>query len=107
MIENRSADKNPFTAKSGTIFAPRRINSALITNENNPNVRIVIGSVSNVTIGLINSEIIPRITAKTTAPVNVASTPGNMYTPISIAITLIINCKIFIVLVKFHQSRNV
>jgi len=59
IIDASNADENdsiniPLT-KSDTIYN----NNALITNVNSPNVRRLIGNVMNISIGLINTFIIP------------------------------------------------
>lgn len=75
-IPNQKAGQNPETEKLGTTSEAKRINSALITRENIPRVRIVTGRAINLTIGLINIFIIPSTTAKIIAPHSVTSTPG-------------------------------
>ena len=77
IIEKNNAVQNPETENPSTILAASNINSALITKENNPKVIIVIGKVRIKIIGLIKTFIIPRTTARITAPKRVTVTPGS------------------------------
>lgn len=51
---NISAVKKPLTANPVTSLPANKIIQALITNKNNPNVKIVTGSVNNINNGRIN-----------------------------------------------------
>lgn len=57
---------NPFTSKPGTILLIIIKSMALITKVNNPNVKILIGNVNNISIGLIIKVNIPHTTETTT-----------------------------------------
>lgn len=63
------AHQNPFTSKPGTILAVRRIKRAFITNVKIPRVRMFIGSVKRIRIGLRTAFIIPKTKAATRAVV--------------------------------------
>lgn len=70
---NMRAHQNPSTLKPGTKFAARRITTALITNVNNPKVKIVIGSVRIRRMGFMNALITPKTTAATRAAVKLTT----------------------------------
>ncbi len=70
---NIRAHQNPSTVNPVTIFAARRIITALITNVNNPKVKIVIGRVRRRRTGFMNALIIPKTTATTRAAVKLAT----------------------------------
>ena len=53
-ILNRSAHQNPSTLNPGTNLLPSRMINAFITNKKRPSVRIVMGSVSKISIGFSN-----------------------------------------------------
>lgn len=77
-ILNMRAHQNPSTLNPGTKLAAIRITAALITNVNNPKVRIVIGRVRIIRMGFMNALIIPKTTAATSAATKpVTCTPGN------------------------------
>lgn len=90
IIAKKNADQYPETMNPGTICAASQIKNPLITNENNPIVRIVIGNVKIKIIGLINTLMTASTTARTKAPIRVTSTPGNKYAVIPIAAAEII-----------------
>ncbi len=76
---NIRAHQNESTLNPGTKFAARIITNALITNVNNPKVRIVIGSVRIRRTGFMNALIIPKTTAATKAATKlVTCTPGKI-----------------------------
>jgi len=60
---NINAAKNPSTANPKTNLSTKRIINALITRENNPRVRRVIGKVNKTKTGLIKVLINPKTTA--------------------------------------------
>lgn len=68
-IAKSNADKNPFTWNSGTKLDTKRIITALITNVNNPKVRILTGRVSRRSRGRITALRIPSTRAATNAVV--------------------------------------
>lgn len=77
IIANQNAGQKPATEKPGTTDDASIINSALITRENIPSVRMFIGRVNKKIIGFINTFIRARTTAKTSAPIGVTITPGS------------------------------
>ena len=79
-ILNRSAYQNPFTSKPLTKASQIKIIRALITNKNNPNVKMVTGNVKMMSKGFTNK--LSRIsTAATTIAVIKLSTniPGSIF----------------------------
>lgn len=63
IIENNSAHQKPSTLNPGTSWEVIKIKIALMTKENNPNVRILIGSVSKTNKGFIKAFNMPSINA--------------------------------------------
>jgi hypothetical protein len=84
-IENQKAVQKPATLKPGTIFEARMMNRAFITSEKIPRVRMVTGRAISLTTGLIKIFIIPKTTARTTAPKSVTVAPGTRYVAIIMA----------------------
>lgn len=64
---NSTAFQNPFTTNPGTIASANRMMIALMTIENNPNVKILMGSVRRLSIGLKNALRTPKTSATTMA----------------------------------------
>lgn len=62
-ILNIKAVKKESTLKPPTIFAHNKIKIALITNKNNPKVKMVTGSVKRTSIGLTNTFSSPKTMA--------------------------------------------
>jgi hypothetical protein len=76
ILKNKAVQKESI-AKPRTMFAHNSIIIALITNKNNPKVRIVTGKVKIIIMGLINILSNPRTIATINAVVNPATrTPG-------------------------------
>lgn len=74
------AHQNQLTLNQGTISETRRINIAFMTKVNNHIVRMFIGSVSNIKIGLMNALIIHKTIATIIAVQNhEITTQGRMY----------------------------
>ena len=71
-LKNKAVQKVS-TLNPPTIFVHNKIINALITNKNNPKVRIVTGKVSITNIGLINILSNPRTMATINAVVNPAT----------------------------------
>ena len=77
---------NPLTRNPGTIALTKRITIPLITNVNNPRVKILIGRVKIISIGLIIALIMPKTTATTIAVKKLSTfTPGKIYAEITTA----------------------
>ncbi len=86
---NINAHQNPATANPGTIEETKITRIALITNVNNPKVRIVIGKVKSIKIGFRTALAIPKRTLTTIAVQNVSTViPGKIYADINTAIPL-------------------
>ena len=76
----RSAVKNPLTKKPGIRNDARSTRKALITKIKRPSVKMVIGRVSKMSMGLTKELRIPKTTAtKTTVTQLVTTTPGTIY----------------------------
>ena len=72
-----SAHKKPSILIPSVKWSAKSIINALITNENKPSVRMVIGNENSFTMGLMMRLIIPKTTAKISADVKlVISTCG-------------------------------
>jgi hypothetical protein len=78
-ILNRRAHQNPSTVNPLISFSQSKIISALMTKRNKPSVKIVIGKVSIISIGLTSAFNI----ANTTATINAVINPS-ICTPFSI-----------------------
>ena len=85
-MENQNAVQKPAMWKLGTIAAASMINSAFMTSEKIPSVKMVIGSAMSFTTGLMSKLITPSTIAKMTAPSTVTVAPGTRYTVTRIAI---------------------
>ena len=70
MILKNNAVQNPSTVKPLTKWSQSRIIAALITNKNNPNVKIVTGKVKRTKIGFTKKFNNPRTIATIKAVVN-------------------------------------
>jgi len=71
---------NPVTWKPGTIALMIIRSNALMTNVNNPNVKIVIGSVNTRSIGFTSNVKIPQTIAITTSACQpLTLNPGTIY----------------------------
>lgn len=80
MTGPRNAAKGPVTSKPSIKDATNQNSIALRTKENNPNVKIVRGSVITNKIGLITALTNPSMSATTKAMYKLAtSTPGTTY----------------------------
>ena len=78
-MANPNAGRDPSTWNPGTMALTSNTINALITRENKPSVRTVIGSATMLIIGLINALITPNtIPAISESPYPVTSTPGRM-----------------------------
>lgn len=80
MMLKSKADPNPFTLKSGTIAATRRIISALITKVKSPKIMILNGKVRRSNKGRIKRLTNPRTKATKSAVQKFFTlTPGRRY----------------------------
>lgn len=76
MLNNKAVQKLAIE-KPSTMAEVNMINKALITNVNNPRVKILIGNVKITKIGFSTTLIIPKINATKTAVQNpLRTTPG-------------------------------
>jgi hypothetical protein len=106
-IAKSSATKNPPTAKPGTIEAASMIRSALMTIENNPSVRTLIGKVNSTISGLINMLIRPITSAAKSAPMKVTLTPGTKKAARIIANAEINQCNIADIRFKIKANNKI
>jgi len=84
-MANQKAVQKPATEKPGTMWAARRINSAFMTSEKIPSVKMVSGNVMSLTTGLIKIFMMPSTTAKMTALKSVTVAPGTKNVAIKMA----------------------
>ncbi len=92
IIAKKNADQKPVTSNPSTRSAAPHTRNPLMTRENNPMVKMLIGRVRIKIIGLMRMLIIANTTARTSAPTNVTLTPGKRYAVIPIAIADTIHC---------------
>jgi hypothetical protein len=75
---NSMATQNPLTEKPLITDDANRISKALITKVNNPRVKILMGKVTNINIGLTKTLTIPKNKASHKADQKVATTTPGM-----------------------------
>jgi hypothetical protein len=101
-IEPIKADRKPATTKPGTRKPTNKIINALITNKNNPKLKIVKGKVKITKIGRTIALTNPKIMAAIAAVVQLSNlNPGTMWAVINsaIAVTNQVNKKFGIITV--------